>query len=316
MNARTFLHFNTVNTVSADVDDAALDAVEALCAKYERLFSRFTVGSQLYALNHARGEWVRVDAELARLLRAALGYCERTGGLFDITMGGVCSLWDFHRGVVPQPAALAAALAHVNWRAVEVRDEESAGDACYARITDPDAWVDLGGVAKGYIADGIVRLLRERGATHGIVNLGGNVVCLGEKENGRAWSVGLRKPVPTWKTQVEESFAAVSVRDKSVVTSGVYERCFMRDGRLFHHILDPKTGMPAQTDVLSATVISDASLDGDGYTTALVVMGVDRALGFVESLPGVDAVLLANDGMVYATERVRNGEIGLSVLSD
>ena len=314
MNTCTFLHFNTVNSVSADVDDAALNAVEALCAKYEQLFNRFNPASQLYALNHARGEWARVDAELAQLLRAALGYCERTGGLFDITMGGVCSLWDFHRGVVPQPAALAAARAHVNWRVVEVRDGGSVGDACFARITDSDAWVDLGGIAKGFIADGIVRLLRERGATRGIVNLGGNVVCLGEKQEGQPWQVGLRKPVPAWECAPEESFAVVSVRDKSVVTSGVYERWFMRDGRFFHHILDPATGSPAQTDVLSATVISDASIDGDGYTTALVIMGIDRALDFVESLPGVDAVLLASDGTVYATSGVRNGKIGLRVL--
>ena len=309
MNSRTFLHFNTVNMVSADVDDAALDAVEALCAKYERLFNRFSPESQLYAVNHAAGEWVRVDAELARLAQAALGYCERTGGLFDITMGSVCSLWNFHKGVVPSADAIAAALRHVNWRCVQVDESASA-----IRIVDPDAWVDLGGVAKGYIADGIVGLLRQRGATRGIVNLGGNVVCLGEKENGQAWGVGLRKPVPTWKAQVEESFAAVSVRDKSVVTSGVYERCFMRDGRLYHHILDPETGMPAQSDVLSATVISDASLDGDGYTTALVVMGVERALAFVEQLPGVEAVLLANDGTVYATSGVRNGEVELRLL--
>ena len=191
--------------------------IEALCARYELLLSRFNPESRLSALNAAAGEWVDVGNELAAVLRVALGYCGRTGGLFDITMGGVCRLWDFKRGIVPDDAAIAEALAHVDWRNVQVEGTQ-------ARIADPQATIDLGGMAKGYIADRVINLLKCRGATTSVVNLGGNVACLGSKPDGSAWNVGLRAPVPSGGSLQAASFTSVPVRGKSVVTSGVYER--------------------------------------------------------------------------------------------
>lgn len=301
-----FRRFDTVCSVSADVDDAALSQVEALCERYELLFSRFNPQSRLFALNAAAGAWVEVGEELAHVLQLTLGYCERTGGLFDITMGGVCRLWDFKRQHVPSAAAVGEALAHVNWRNVQV-------DGTRARLADPRACVDLGGIAKGYIADRVVDILRAAGATTGVVNLGGNVVCLGGKPDGGAWNVGLRAPVPSGGTLQAASFASVAVRGKSVVTSGVYERSFVRNGRVLHHILDPQTGMPAATDVLSAAVVSDTSLDGDGYTTALVVMGAKRALAFAETTPGIEAVLLTTTGQLLHTSGVQGEGVQLRV---
>ena len=290
----TFRAFDTVCVVSADVDAAALREVEALCARYELLLSRFNPESRLFALNAAAGEWTDVGEELANVLRAALGYCERTGGLFDITMGGVCRLWDFRRGIVPDGAAIAEALAHVDWRNVQV-------EGMRARITDPQATIDLGGMAKGYIADRVIDLLKRRGATTGVINLGGNVACLGSKPDGSAWNVGLRAPVPSGGSLQAASFTSVSVRGKSVVTSGVYERAFVCNGRALHHILDSRTGKPAETDVLSATVIADKSLDADGYTTALIIMGADEALTFAEQTPGIEAILLTTNVRLLQT---------------
>ena len=290
----TFRAFDTVCAVSADADVAALREVEALCARFELLLSRFNPDSRLFALNAAAGEWTDVGEELANVLRAALGYCERTGGLFDVTMGGVCRLWDFKRGVVPDNAAIAEPLAHVDWRNVQV-------EGTWARIIDPQATIDLGGMAKGYIADRVIDLLKRHGATSGVINLGGNVACLGGKSDGGAWSVGLRAPVPSGGSLQAASFASVSVRGKSVVTSGVYERAFVRGGRVLHHILDPRTGKPAETGVLSATVIADKSLDADGYTTALIIMGADEALTFVEQTPGIEAILLTTNAHLLKT---------------
>ena len=290
----TFRAFDTVCAVSADVDAVALREIEALCARYELLLGRFNPESRLFALNAAAGEWVDVGDELAGVFRAALGYCERTGGLFDVTMGGVCCLWDFKRGVVPGDVAIAEALAHVDWRNVQVEGTQ-------ARIADPQAAIDLGGMAKGYIADRVIDLLKRRGATTGVVNLGGNVACLGSKPDGSAWSVGLRAPVPSGGSLQAASFASVSVRGKSVVTSGVYERAFVRNGRVLHHVLDPRTGKPAETDVLSATVIADKSIDADGYTTALIIVGADEALAFAEQTPGIEAILLTTNAHLLKT---------------
>ena len=203
----TFRAFDTVCAVSADVDAAALREIEALCARYELLLSRFNPESRLFALNAAAGEWVDVGNELATVLRVALGYCERTDGLFDITMGDVCRLWDFKRGVVPDDAAIAEALAHVDWRNVQVEGTQ-------ARIIDPQTTIDLGGMAKGYIADRVIDLLKHCGATSGVINLGGNVACLGSKPDGSAWNVGLRAPVPSGGSLQAASFASVPVRGK------------------------------------------------------------------------------------------------------
>lgn len=291
----TFRAFDTVCAVSADVDAAALHEVEALCARYELLLSRFNPKSRLFALNAAAGKWIDVGEKLAAVLRAALGYCERTGGLFDITMGGVCRLWDFKRGVVPDDAAIAEALAHVDWRNVQVEGTQ-------ARIADPQATIDLGGMAKGYIADRVIDLLKLRGATSGVINLGG-------KPDGSAWNVGLRAPVPSGGSLQAASFASVPVRGKSVVTSGVYERSFVRDGRVLHHILDPRTGKPAETDVLSATVIADKSIDADGCTTALIIMGAEQALTFAEQTPGIEAVLLTTNAHLLKTTGLQGEDV-------
>lgn len=300
----TFRAFDTVCAVSADVDAAALREVEALCARYELLLSRFNPESRLFALNAAAGEWVDVGDELASVLRAALGYCERTDGLFDITMGSVCRLWDFKRGVVPDDAAIAEALAHVDWRSVQVEGTQ-------ARITDPRAMVDLGGMAKGYIADRVIDLLKCHGATSGVINLGGNVACLGSKPDGSAWNVGLRAPVPSGGSLQAASFTRVSIRGESVVTSGVYERAFIRNGRVLHHILDPRTGKPAETDVLSATVIADKSLDADGYTTALIIMGAEQALTFAEQTPGIEAILLTTNAHLLKTTGLQGEDVDM-----
>lgn len=294
LNSRAFKQFDTINNIMADVPESALDEVEQLCAHYSSAFNRFSPESELYALNHAGGQWVEIGDDLQALIDAALHYCEITGGLFDITMGSVCALWDFHKQVVPHPVAIKNALTHVSWEKIE-------REGSRVRLTDPRATIDLGGIAKGYIADGIAALLRNRGATHGIINLGGNVLCLGEKEPGAPWKVGLRAPIPSTGSLEEKSFAAVSVSNKSVVTSGIYERAFVRDDKFYHHILDPRTGHPAITDVISASVISDKSIDGDGLSTALVVMGVDAALDFARKLDGIEIVLLTNSGEVLTS---------------
>lgn len=218
--------------------------------------------------------------------------------------GGVCRLWDFKRGVVPDDAAIAEALAHVDWRNVQVEGTQ-------ARIIDPQATIDLGGMAKGYITDRVIDLLKHCGATSGVINLGGNVACLGSKPDGSAWNVGLRAPVPSDGSLQAASFASVSVRGKSVVTSGVYERSFVRNGRVLHHILDPRTGKPAETDVLSATVIADKSLDADGYTTALIIMGAGEALTFAEQTPGIEAILLTTNAHLLKTTGLQGEDVQL-----
>lgn len=298
MLSRDFFRFNTTNTVTAATDDASiLDEVVTWCDRYELLFSRVDPASELYRLNNAGGRPTDVDPELAAFIATSLNYCRGTEGLFDVTMGGAVRLWNFKEQTIPSSDELATTLKHVDYQGVSA-------EGATVTLRDPQACVDLGGIAKGYIADGILALLRERGVEHALVNLGGNVAVMGGKEDGSPWRVGIRKPLPSNALPLLDSFATLDVADGSVVTSGIYGRAFERAGVLYHHILDPRTGFPAQTDLLSATVISRASLDADGYTTAFVIMGADRALAFAEAHPALEAVLVTSEGDVLATSGI------------
>ena len=163
------------------------------------------------------------------------------------------------------------------------------------RLKDPAARIDLGGIAKGYIADAIVDLLRERGVTSASVNLGGNVAVLGAKANGEPWNVGVRDPA----SEVESACVAkVRATSGSVVTSGLYERQFEADGRRYWHILDPRTGYPVETDLVSATIVSERSIDGDGCTKPLFRMGWDEALVWADSREDLQVLLVDREGRV------------------
>lgn len=297
MESIRFAAFDTLVEIAVDSGDApVLEACRAECERYERLFSRFEEQGSLWRLNHAGGCRMQVPEELASFISQALGYCARSEGRFDITMGSVCRLWDFHEGRLPQADELACALHHVDWHGVHVEGNE-------VWLDDPDAWIDLGGIAKGYIADSLGDLLRAHGVDSAIVDLGGNILTLGSKAGDRPWRIGIRSPRPS--VEDPRPFAVVEVRNKSVVTSGVYERAFEKDGVVYHHVLDPASGYPVETDLVSATVVSERSVDGDGYSTTLLSLGSARALAFAQGLPAVEAVFLTREGAVLKTDGIQ-----------
>jgi len=271
--------------------DAALADLREVAIEFEMALSRTRPTSEITRLNDAAGAWVELSQCTFDLVAKSHAYCEASGGVFDVTMGSVTPLWNFHEGVVPSREQLDAALAHVDWRMIEVDPQ-----ARSVRLADPKARLDLGGIAKGYIADALVDVLRAHGCDCAFVNLGGNVLTLGAKPNGDPWRIGVRDPKAP-----EQMRAVVSAVGKSVVTSGLYERNFTKDGVFYHHILDPKSGMPVATDVAGATIVSDRSLDGDGYSTTLFALGVEGALDFVESHPELEAIVIGTDNRVHVT---------------
>lgn len=297
----SFFIFNTDVHVhayaAAEAADPALIAVRDRCLFFEHAFSRTRADSDIARAHAASPRPVHIAPETAELTRLALGYCKRSGGLFDITMGTVTSLWDFHRGVVPGGAELARALPHVGYGRIMLG--EDADGAPTLAIGDPETILDLGGVAKGYIADDLADLLVELGVERFAMNLGGNVLVRGGREEdlearprvhaGDPWRIGIVNPLDP-----RHNRAIVDVATGSVVTSGVHERCFVRDGVRYHHILDPRTGMPAATDVTSATIVAERSTDCDGYSTTAFMMGAERAIEFVEGLSGVEAVIFTD----------------------
>lgn len=340
----TQVHMHAYGDAAADPDatarlDAALVAARDRCLFFERAFSRTRDDSDIARAHAASPNAVPVSPQTAHLVRQALGYCERSRGKFDITMGTVTSLWNFHTGEVPSRLALARALPHVDYRHI-VLDEEPLGkdspvqgslddDALNAgtsrapssntpsskasqptlAITDPQTILDLGGVAKGYIADDLADLFIAHGVGRFVINLGGNVVVRGGRPAdasarppvaaGSPWRIGIINPLDPAHNR-----AIVDMADGSVVTSGIHERRFTKGGVTYHHILDPATGMPAKTDLTSATIIAPRSMDCDGYSTTALMLGARDAIDFVESLPGIEAVLIDEADEVWWTSGI------------
>lgn len=282
---RTFFRFDTVCSVGGAMDAQLLDDAEALCERAEQLFSRTIPTSDVGRINAAAGEPVEVDGQTAELVSRALRHCEDSDGLFDITIGAVSELWDFTQGVVPAGDAIASALPHVGWERVRV-------DGTTVRLEDPRARIDLGGIAKGFVTDKLIQLFVQHGVADAFVNLGGNVAVVGHNERGGPWVVGVRDPFDESGSRV---VARVETTAGSLVTSGLYERSFERDGRRYWHILDPRTGYPVETDLVSASIFSAASIDGDGYTKPLFMLAPDDALAFAQSR-GLGALLVDKDG--------------------
>ena len=291
--------FDTLVSIEAYCPESLLGQVEKRLIYFENIFSKTVAGSDVDLINNAAGDPVAVHPETADVIARALSYSEESNGLFDITIGGVVALWDFKAGIVPEEQALAEALAHVDYRAVELDGET-------VRVCDPLARIDLGGIAKGYIADDIARMLRENGCESALVNLGGNTYALGRRPDGSVWNVGLQDPNEARGT----AFAAVPVTDKSVVASGINERSFVQDGRTYHHLLDPATGMPADNGLASVTIVSASSLDGDACTTTAFLLGAEAGMAFIESHDELEALFIETGGTASAssgmvTERTR-----------
>ena len=255
----------------------------------EDALSRTREDSLIARLN--QGESVE-DAELASLLRLCLVYTEKTDGAFDVTVADVVTAWGFTTDSyqVPDEETLAALLAYVGSEGI-ILDGNTVSLKENVRI-------DLGGVAKGYASDCVKELWDELGIESGIAALGGNIYCRGTKTDGSAWTVGIRDPKAT-----DGYVGLLSLSDRFAVTSGGYERRFEdENGNIYHHIIDPKTGYPACSGLLSVTVVSENGTAADVLSTALYVLGADRAIALWRSLGGFELVLVTEDGSVLVTE--------------
>ena len=286
--SRTGFYFDTIVTVSlyGNNADETLDACMELAAQYDGLFNKNIRASDVYNINHAAGKPVTVNPDTAELLNIALEFAESSNGAFDPTIGSVSSLWDFKSETphLPDPDALSDALKHVDYRNLSI-------DGDSVTLKDPEASVDLGAIAKGYVADKMKALCISRGITSGYINLGGNVLTIGSKPSGEAFVIGIKDPVPG----SESAITAVSSADSSVVRSGVYVRYFTVDGEDYHHILDTKTGCPVKNNLLSVSIIGPSSVTCDALSTVLFIMGIDEGSEFIKNYEGYECIFIDKD---------------------
>ncbi len=298
------------------------------CDRYEKLLSKTLAASEISKINSAAGQAVSLSEETKEVIEKGIGYGQLSGGLFDITIGKASDLWDFHEAeemadfaadgaedgadsetdsLLPDEEQLKEAVKHVDYKKISVNGEK-------VQLADPEMEIDLGGIAKGYIADRVTEYLEERGVISAVVDLGGNIVAIGGKtkeilpesdndsdNDGSDFSIGIKDP----QSEDGQLLAVFSASDKTVVTSGTYERYMMVDGVKYHHILDPKTGWPIDNDVLSVTIIAEkgCAVDADGLSTTCLALGVEEGLQLIESLtePAVEAVFVDGQGHIYTT---------------
>jgi len=297
--SRTDFKLNTVVTVTLynTTDTSLLDGCMELCDRYELLFSRTNPDSELYKLNHGllprSGDGQIVYGETAELISLGLSYGVLSNGAFDITIAPVSSLWNFSSDTpaVPDATLLSKAKTHEDYRKVSVEGN-------IVTFAEENMSIDLGAIAKGYIADRMRDYLLENGIKNATINLGGNVLCIGNKNGSTPYRVGIQKPF----APQGESLTALSVTDRSVVSSGTYERYFKQDDTLYHHILDPKTGYPCQNYLTGVTILSEKSVDGDALSTTCFLLGSQKGLALIESLPDTEALFITEYGnLIYSS---------------
>ena len=283
-------YLDTVITLTAYTEDRqALKDALAECGRYEQLLSRTVEGSDVWRINHANGAPVEVSDDTAAILRCAARIGDMSGGAFDVTIAPVSTLWDFTSGTAVLPDAEEIA------RAAELVDYTKIGLDGNTVTLPAGMMIDLGGIAKGYIADRIKAYLEGRGIRYAILSFGGNIVAIGAKKpDGSEWKVGIQDiDRPTG-----EHMLVARNKGGSTVTSGIYERGFDLDGVRYHHLLSSETGWPVQNELASVTIFSESSMEGDALSTTAFVLGTEDGLKLIESLDGIEAVFIARDRTV------------------
>lgn len=308
--SQTGFYFDTVIQVTIyDVKkEQCLDECMQLAETYEKMLSPTVEGSDIWNINHSGGKPVIVSEETAALLKTALTYCEMTDGRIDLTMETVSALWDFHpdetgsgtspslstadsetspagtSNRIPDQTAIEEALGHVDYHNLLIEGNT-------VTLLDPESRISLGFIAKGYIADQLKTYLLSQNIESAIINLGGNLLAVGQRPDGSPFQFGIQMPFEAQGTPI----TVLPVSDRSVVSSGVYERYFYQDDTLCHHILDTANGYPIQNTLLGVTILSDSSTMGDALSTTCFILGQEEGMRLVESLEDVEAVFITKD---------------------
>ena len=290
----TFFAMDTMMDFTVYGESGLIDQSESLIASLESLVSVTDANSELYAINQTGSG--TLTGKASSLMEQALEICRRTDGALDLSIYPIVRAWGFTTGSyqVPDEAEIQALLPLVDYRKIQY-------DAATGTVTLPEGMeIDLGSVAKGYAGQLAAQMLREHGVQSALLNLGGNVQTVGAKPDGSPWQIGIKDP------QGEDAMMVLSVEDQAVVTSGGYERYFEQDGQTYWHIMDPSTGHPADSGLISVTIVGDEGVVCDGLSTALFVMGLEKAADLWAQSGDFEAVFVTASGEVYITEGLRD----------
>ncbi len=271
--------------ITAKNADELLQGCMEICEDLENTLSAQLETSELYAVNHRSDNTVEISDDLASCIETALKWSAASEGVYDLTIYPVSSLWDFHaeNPTVPDADEIAEALEKVDYTNVTLEGN-------ILSFGSTETQIDLGGIAKGYISQKLKAYLSENGCESALINLGGNVSTLGDKEDGSSWVVGIQKPF----SERGEILLTINSSDNCVISSGIYERYFEQDGVFYHHIIDPATGYPAETDLNQVTVIGNEDADCDALSTLCLLLGEENAETFYKE-QNLDVTLIFAD---------------------
>ena len=275
----------TVSHADENVANLAMTQAFDEMRRIEKLMSPHLLDSEISQLNRsAGGAALALSPEVVEVLREAARWSEASAGAFDVTIEPVARLWNFDEAEpqVPDPERLKRALTKINYRDIKIKNGR-------VRLTQPGMAINLGGIAKGYAVDRAAAILRGL-VPNAIINAGGDLTAFGRRDPEHPWIIGLQHP-----RQPNKVLASFAVEKRGVATSGDYQKYFIRDGIRYHHILNPKTGQPAR-GLTSVTVIASNVMQADALATAAFVMGAERSLAWIDTLPEVEALVVLEDG--------------------
>lgn len=287
---------DTVIEITAYGDKAqeAVSNAKAEIYALEELFSVTDADSDIHRINASPDEFVKVSEDVYTVAEKALSLHTLTEGNFDISLYNVLTLWGFTTKEynVPSDEDLTEALAKTGIDKITLKDGNF---VCVAK----GCALDLGGIAKGYIADKAAQAMRDAGAEYGLISLGGNIRTIGEKPSGEDWLIGIRHP------DINEPFITVLSKECSVITSGAYQRNFTQNGITYHHILNPKTGKPSDSDAVSVTIIGNDGALCDALSTAVFIGGTEYAKKLYKNTSDFEYIILSKDNNIYASEGLK-----------
>lgn len=256
--------------------------------------------TEITKLNESAGiDKVKLSDLSYDILKKGIEYSRLSNGSYDITIGVLVKLWSIglEDAKVPSKEEINDTIGYIDYNNIKIDDSTKE-----AFLTKKGMEVDLGSIAKGYAADEVAKILKQEGINSAIIDLGGNIYALGSKNSDNNWKIGIQDPF----NDRGQIVGAIEVSDKTVVTTGIYERFIEEDGVKYHHILDPKTGYPYETDIAGVSIIADNSIDADALSTLTFTKGLKEGLKFVEYLDNVDAIFITNAKQIYITENIKN----------
>lgn len=301
LSATNFLLGTVVEISIYDKKDESI--IEKAFARISEIENKMTINnaeaSEIIALNEASGKReVILSPDTFFVVEKGKEYSALSKGRFDITVGPVVKLWNIGTdyAAVPDKGELRKAIKLIDYKKLILNKEKLT-----AKLETEGMKVDLGAIAKGYTADEVGKILRESGVKHAIINLGGNVLTIGGNPNGHPWKIGIQDPF----NPRGDFLGIVPIEDKTVVTSGIYERYFIENGKRYHHILDPRTGYPVENNLYSVSIITDKSIDADALSTTSLLLGLDEGMKLIESLDSVEAIFVTGDKKVYVSSGLK-----------